>query len=516
MVFTKLSLRLSPWIILIAVINIIIHLAFYNTLGFHRDELLYFSLGQHLAAGYASVPPFTGFLAWIMIHLTGYSLLSAKLIPMILSGFLIILGASITRELNGKLYAQILVAIAIIVAPFNLRGFSLFQPVCFDVFFWSLVFWTSLKWINTKADKYILLLGVIAGIGLLNKYLIALELFGIIVSFLLSPNRHILKRRSVYIALLIALLIFLPNIIWQVKNDFPFLIHLQALHDKQLVHVNRLSFFTDQLFIGSLSFLVFIPGIVFLSFSSEMKPYRPLLFASFLIFIILVILRGKSYYAIGLFPFWIAAGGVIWEKWLKRTFTRILFPFTIILFTWPILPMGLPIYKADKLANYFTEVRNKSGFDMFLRWEDGSVHSLPQDYADMLGWDELAAITSKAYEQVEDKKSVMIYAENYGEAGAVMVIGKKYNLPDPACFAESFFYWIPKNPTNEITSLIYINSELGKDVQEIFAECRVIGKIENPLARECGTGVWLCAKPKRSFNELWNQRVGQISDPFKF
>ena len=101
--------------------------------------------------------------------------------------------------------------------------------------------------------------------------------------------------------------------------------------------------------------------------------------------------------------------------------------------------MGIPIYKAEKLAEYFARVKDKYGFDMVLRWETGKIHSLPQDYADMLGWDELAAITAKAYEQVPDKKATLIYAENYGQAGAIMVIGKKYNLPEPVCFSESFF-----------------------------------------------------------------------------
>src|SRR5512137_1454679 len=94
----------SPWILLIAILNVLFHLAFYNTLGFHRDELLYFSLGQHLSAGYASVPPFTGFVAWLMIQISGYSLLSARILPMMLSGFLVLLGAAITKELQGKHY----------------------------------------------------------------------------------------------------------------------------------------------------------------------------------------------------------------------------------------------------------------------------------------------------------------------------------------------------------------------------------------------------------------------------
>ena len=511
----KANDRLSPWIILIAILNVLLHLAFYNTLGFHRDELLYFSLGQHLSAGYASVPPFTGFIAWLMIHISGYSLLSARIIPMLLSGVLVFLGAAIAKELQGKHYAQVLTALAICVTPLNLRGFSLFQPVCFDVFFWSLIFWLALKWINTKADKYLLLLGLAAGLGLLNKYLVALEIFGLLAALLFSPYRTVFTRKAFYLAMLIAFVVFLPNLIWQIKNHLPVLIHMQALNNNQLVHVNRLAFFTDQVFMSTMAILLFIPGIIFLCFGKRLKPYRPVATASVIVLLMLALLKGKSYYTIGLFPIWIAAGGVYWEYKLKRKFTKILLPALMLLITIPILPMGIPIYKAEKLAGYFARVKDKYGFDMVLRWETGKIHSLPQDYADMLGWDELAANTVKAYEQVPDKKSTMIYAENYGQAGAIMVIGKKYNLPEPVCFSESFFYWFPRNPVHEITNFIYINDELGEDTSRLFADCRLIGEIENPLAREYGTGVWLCTNPRSSFNEFWRQRVPQVTNPFQ-
>jgi hypothetical protein len=266
---------------------------------------------------------------------------------------------------------------------------------------------------------------------------------------------------------------------------------------------------------SAMAIILFIPGIIFLCFGKSMKPYRTVAVASIIVLLMLALLRGKSYYTIGLFPLWIAAGGAFWEKKLKRNFAKILLPALMLLITIPILPMGIPIYKAERLAEYFARVKDKYGFDAVLRCETGRIHSLPQDYADMLGWDELATITAKAYDHVPDKKSTIIYAENYGQAGAIMVIGKKYNLPEPVCFSESFFYWFPRNPEHEITNFIYINDELGEDVSQLFADCRLIGKIENPLAREFGTGVWLCTKPRSSFNEFWRQRVPQITNPFQ-
>jgi hypothetical protein len=512
---TDTNNRLSRWVILIAILNVALHMAFYNTLGFHRDELLYFSLGQHLSAGYASVPPFTGFMAWLMIHTFGYSLFAARIIPMLLSGVLVLLAASIAKELKGKEYAQVIVAIAILVTPFNLRGFLLFQPVCFDVFFWTLIFWLALKWINTNAGKYLLFLGLAMGLGMLNKYLVILEIFGLLVALLFSPYRAIFKTKAFYLAIGIAFIVFLPNLIWQLVNHLPVLAHMRALNDSQLVHVNRLDFFTDQVFIAYMAALLLFPGIIFILFDKSMKNYRPIAVASLIALFLLALMRGKSYYAVGLFPLWIAAGGIFWELKLKRTFTRALVPLLMIVITLPILPMGLPVYKAEKLAAYFADVKARSGFDMVLRWETGRIHSLPQDYADMLGWDELAAVTAQAYQQIADKDATMIYAENYGQAGAIMVLGKKYNLPEPVCFSESFYYWFPRNPEYEIMNLIYINSELGGDIKYLFTDCRKIGQVQNPLAREFGTEVWLCTNPHSSFNEFWRMRVPQVTNPFQ-
>jgi 4-amino-4-deoxy-L-arabinose transferase-like glycosyltransferase len=506
--------NISPWIWLIAIFNVVFHMFFYNTLGFHRDELLYFSLGQHFAAGYASVPPFIGSIAWIIIHTLGYSLFAARLIPFLLSGIMIFLITAITREMKGKNYAQIIVAIAFTVTPFNLRCFSLFQPVCFDMFFWSMIFYLILRWFNTKDDKYLVWLGPIVGLGLMNKYTLVLEIFCLFVVLIFTSYREIFRRRAFYKSVIIALLFFLPNIIWQIFNDLPFVTHMHALNDNQLVHVDRVSFLTDQFFIGSMGMLLIIPGILSLLGSKILRPYRPLVLACLLAVIILVLLKGKSYYTIGMFPLWIAAGGVYWETVLKRTLPKILIPLTLVLFSIPVIPMGLPVFNTDKLVKYFAWSKENLGLGMALRWEDGLYHPLPQDYADMLGWDELAAVTANAYRQVPDKESAMIYAENYGQAGAVMVMGKKYGLPDPACFSESFLYWIPRNPTKEITTLIYINDELGNDVRFLFSDCREVGCISNPLAREYKTGVWLCTKPHSSFNDLWISRIRKVNNPF--
>ena len=148
--------------------------------------------------------------------------------------------------------------------------------------------------------------------------------------------------------------------------------------------------------------------------------------------------------------------------------------------------------------------------DFGRRFEDGTIHSLPQDYADMIGWEELASLADSAYNIITDKKASLIYAENYGMAGAITVIGKKYSLPEAVSFNESFRYWFPHTLSSEITSFVYINHGMGDDVQNLFADISLIGTISDPDAREYGAGVYLCRQPVTSFNKFWEERTKDI------
>jgi hypothetical protein len=502
------------WITIIALANVAVHLGFYDTLGFHRDELLYFSLGRHLSCGYASLPPFTGFMAWLMIHLIGSTLFAARLLPALFSGIMVFLVAAITKELKGNAWARILAAMGILVFPVNLRGFYMFMPVFFDIFFWTLIFYFIVCWINTKKDIFLLLAGVASGIGIMNKYLVLLQLFCIGIVFIFSSYRKLFFQRSFLVAIAMILIIISPNVIWQILYHFPVVTHMEALKSSQLVHVDRVAFMTDQLFQMFTSALLIIPGLFYCLFNKKMSAYRLLAIACIMVVFMLEILRGKSYYSAGIYPFLIAAGAVFWERAFLSKVPGIILISIMLLLTYMVLPAMIPVQKAKALADGFAWEQKKVGIGAFLRDEKGIYHPLPQDYADMLGWEDLARIAGTAYAQVPDKTSCMLYCENYGHAGAITVLGKKYGLPDPVCFSESFYYWFPRDLPVEIQSIIYINHTLGEDVSHLFPEIRLIGSINDTLAREYGTSVWLGTKPLTRFNAFWKQRMRQVNSPF--
>lgn len=223
-----------------------------------------------------------------------------------------------------------------------------------------------------------------------------------------------------------------------------------------------------------------------------------------------MLMKGKSYYTLGIFPLLISAGAVAYDFWLKRLWLRILLPALIGVITLPVIPVGLPVFSTAGLIEYFKVLDKKYGVDTGRRFEDGSIHSLPQDYADMLGWEEMTSLADKAWNRIIDKEAAFIYCENYGQAGAITVIGKKYGLPSALSFNESFQYWLPGKFSPDIKSFVYINDEPGGDVKAFFGKITLIGRVSNPDAREYGTGVFLLEEPAGSFNKFWKARLEEF------
>jgi hypothetical protein len=312
------------------------------------------------------------------------------------------------------------------------------------------------------------------------------------------------------IGIAIGSLIFLPNLIWQVVQGFPSFRHIDELYETQLVHMDAPLFLSEQLLMPFLGSVFTISGIFYLLAGKSAGKFRFLGWVSVFVILSLMLLKGKSYYTLGVFPFLIFSGAVAIERWIRNRIARALIPGVLILFTLPFVPVGIPVLNKEGLKKYFRVQEEKYGIDLGRRFEDGSIHSLPQDYADMIGWEELTAIADTAYRMIENREASFIYAENYGQAGAITVIGQKYGLPKALCFSESFLYWIPEEFDPDILSAVYINDELGEDVQLVFDRITRIGSISDPDAREFGTTVWLCEEPVASFNSFWKERLQEI------
>lgn len=497
-------------VLLLAFLKMIFHLLFIERYGIHRDELLYLALGEHPAAGFWSTPPLTGWISWLVQHTLGDALWAIRL-PSLLAGcLLVILAGMMAREMGGGRYAQLLAAGAVMVSPAYLRTSHMFMPVVFDIVFWTLMCWSILRFLNTERDRYLLLFGICWGFGFLNKYSVAFLLTALIPVLLFSRHRRVLWSVAAVRAAGLALLIISPNLLWQYANGFPVITHMSELARYQLGNVLPLNFLFDQLLMNLPAAFVWPAGLGWLLLSDKARLYRPIGGLYLTVIVLFILLSGKSYYTLGIYPVLMAAGGVAWERWISSWHARLALPLAMLLLLLPILPLGVPVLPVKRLLPYCNWLVKDIGIDGPMRWEDGRIHPIPQDYADMHGWAAIAGLTHRAYRQVPEGKSVMIYGENYGQAGAIDYYGDHLGLPGAVSFSDSYRLWLPERPG--VDGLIYINDELGQDVVELFAEVRLIGQVEHPLARERGTAVYLCLQPRRNLDDFWAERVAMVRE----
>ena len=305
-----------------AAAKLLLHLATNSHYGFHRDELLYLALGKHPDWGFWSNPPFIGFVSFLSQNLLGDSLFATRLAPALFGAGVLFFTCLIARELGGKNFAQILAGLAAFTSLAFLRTGHMFQPVGIDIFFWTLCMWLVVRFLKTEKDSWLLWLGAALGVGLLNKYSVAFLIAALAIAFLLTPMRRVFLKKNTWLAAGIALLIFLPNLLWQWKYNFPVIFHMTNLAETQLVNVRPVNFLIDQLLLHFWGFLVWIPGLFFLLRNGGMQRFRVAGWTFVATLLIFLALSGKSYYTLGAYPMLMAAGGVFWEQKLQAAWKR--------------------------------------------------------------------------------------------------------------------------------------------------------------------------------------------------
>lgn len=455
----------------------------------HRDEYLHLDQGNHLAWGYLSVPPVSSWLAFI-IQFLGNSVFWVKFFPALFGALTIVVVWNIIEELQGNLYAQILASTGILLSVL-LRLNMLFQPTSLEVLLWTMLYYALIKYFNSEKVKWLYITAIIFGIGFLNKYNIAFSVLGLIPAILITQQRKIFLQKHLYFAGLLALLIILPNILWQYHNNFPVILHMKQLSERQLVNVDRFSFVKFQiLFFFGVIFVVIV-GFYALIFYKPFEKIRFLFWAYVFTIALFLFFRAKDYYAIGLYPAYIAIGaaflGRLFDKGWKR---YILVPVSILI---PVL-LFLPLYNLafpNKNPQYIVEhPENYKKFGL-LRWEDGKDHSLPQDFADMLGWKELAQKVDKEYSKLSKSGKTLVLCDNYGQAGAINYYSKQ--RVRAVSFNADYLNWF--DLSEKYSNVIRVK-EPGNGKNELqetspfFGKSEIIDSVTNPFAREKGATIF--------------------------
>ncbi len=459
----------------------------------HRDEFLHLNQAKHLAWGYHSIPPITSWVSWLILQL-GNAIFWVKFFPALFGALTILVVWKTVESLKGSLYACVLTAIALTFSSL-LRINMLYQPNSLDILCWTLLYYTFIMFIQTQNYKWLYLMAISFALGFLNKYNIAFCLLGLFPAILLSPHRKLFLKPQFYVAILIGLTIISPNLIWQFQHDFLVFKHLEELQETQLVNINRMDFVKDQILFFFSALPIIIAGFVSLFTYQTFKPYR-LIFSAFVFTLLLfTYLKAKGYYAFGLYPIFLAFGAVYLSNLLqqgRKIYLR-LAPIAIILLLFiPLIDNSLP---TKTPAAYFKAQEKHS-------WEDGKKHPISQDYADMLGWKELAQKVDSIYKTLPNKESVFILCDNYGQAGAINYYTKVKDLKADS-FTDDYINWV--NLDREIKTVIRVKDAQNKDFTRdllLFENVVNVGKIENEFAREKGTQLIILSKPKINIAKL--------------
>lgn len=478
------------WIIPLALLKFALPFLLINEqFSLQRDEFLYYAQGQHPAWGYLENPPLLSWLGTISSWMGGASW-TLTLWPSLFGAATLVITALLTAAFGGRTWAQVIAASAFLIAAF-VRMNALFQPNCIDLFIWPTCIYLLVRYQQTRKISFWYAFAGTVVVGFYGKYTILFPVAGIALSWLLTANWSYFTSRHTYIAVAGVLLLISPNLYWQYSHNWPIVHHMEELQDTQLKYLSKADFLKDQVLNLLGYFPVWMAGLIWLLTS---KTWRWIGYTYLLVIVLLLLGRGKSYYALSIYPVLLAAGGAAWEMLAtKRRSLRYVLPALILIGSAPVLPILLPFAPASALAKIYQSL----GYAQIgvLKWEDLENHSLPQDFGDMIGWQEMAEKAEKAFRSLPEREQsqTTIVCDNYGQAGALDFYGQSTLFRQNLVSDNGSFVLWNKNPL-QFRNLLII--DINAPRPELLAKFRydrftILDSVQNPLAREYGVKIML-------------------------
>lgn len=487
----------------IAAGKLILHCIFNNRYGYFRDEFDYLACGDHLAWGYVDQPPLLPFLVRVSREVLGESLRSIRFLPALAISLVVVLTGLIAREFGGRRFALGLAAVAILIAPTYLSDGSLLVTNSLEPLLWMGCVYFAILAIK-RSPRYWLGFGIVAGLGLEEKYSIAIFGFAIVAGLLLTPHRRLLLTRWFWAAGALALLIFVPNLVWNIRNHWPFLELMRNIRATgRDVELSPLQFFLQQiLLLHPLTAPIWISGLIGLLLAKRFRNFRLFGWAYLISFVAFVALRGKNYYLAPIYPVLIAAGAVIFEAVIERTRQAWLKPALIVLLlaggAW-LAPIVVPVFSVERFISYL----NTLPFKLPRSEHSHEKAALPQHYADQFGWEEMTAMTARAWQRipVDQRSDCAIFAQNYGQAGAIDFFGPRYGLPKSISGHQTYWLWGPRGYSGNCVIVLDDKKEV---LDQLFEQVELIGVSDNVYSIERQTSVFLCRGAKfGTLQQLW-------------
>jgi hypothetical protein len=484
----------AEWPILLAIASAValLHILTNGRYGFHRDELQFLSDARHLDWGFVCYPPLTPFIEHIGLALFGVSLVGLRLFSVITQSLVIIVAGLMTKELGGGRLAQITAALAVALSPLPLFQGTEFQYSSFDFLWWALTAYFVVRLLKTENPRWWLAIGATLGIGLLTKYSIVFYIAGILAGVVLTSARRSLASIWFWSGIAIALLIFLPNFLWLVRHDFISYHFLHSIHVRDVGEGRADGFIVGQFLICVNLFAapLWIAGLI--GFLRSQR-YRILAFMYIVPLALFYVGKGRSYYMAPAYPILLAMGAVMGERWLSslprraRRSTAIVFFSGLALIGAYVIAIVIPIASSGPLRDFAlkrnSDLREEFGWDNLVRTVAQVRDSLPPDEQAHLG----------------------IATGNYGEYGAIEILGAAYGLPQPIGTTNSEY--LRGYPTPQPTTIIVIGNDPAT-ANALFTNCRLAahnGNAEGIRNEESvdHPDIFVCGPPRLPWSEIW-------------
>ena len=472
----------------------LLHLLTNSRYGFHRDELQTLSDALHLDWGFVAYPPFTPFVERVSLGIFGVSLVGLRLFSVIAQTLAIVVTGLMARELGGGRLAQVAAALAVALSPLPLFEGTEFQYSSFDYLWWVLIAYFVIRLLKTENPRWWLAIGAAVGLGFMTKYTMGFFVAGILCGMVLTRARRYFLSPWFWAGAALALLIFLPNIIWQIRHGFISLHFLQHIHARDVGEGRANGFLRDQFRICANLFAIplWLGGlIVFLC-----RPqFRWLAWMYLIPLALFVVGKGRGYYLAAAYPMLIAMGAAAGERWpasvrpLGRRAMEAFFVTGLVLCALYIGAVILPLASSGPLKAFALrnngDLREEIGWNQLVRTVAGIRDSLP----------------------AEQRSDAGILVGNYGEQGAVEILGRAYHLPAPISGTNSA--WLRGYPEPPPSTLIVLGWS-RKGVDSTFTSCRLAGHNGNSLGvpneeSQDHPDIFVCGPPRLPWPQFWKQ-----------
>jgi 4-amino-4-deoxy-L-arabinose transferase-like glycosyltransferase len=503
--------RFSQWlrtgisvVLAVAGAKLLLHLATASRYGYFGDELYFMACGEHLDWGYVDQPPLVALVAWLVRHTLGTSLVALRLPSALAGAALVVLTGLLAREMGGGRFAMGLAALASALAGVYLVMHYLFTMNAFEPLFWTGCAYVLVRIVRTGDQRLWLAFGALAGLGLQNKYSMAVYGLGLVVGVLLSPERRAFAKPWIWLGGLLALLIFLPNVIWNVRHGWPFFELMRNVRASgRDVVLGPAEYVAHQgLIMNPANLPIWVAGLVWLFFSARGRAFRPVGWAFVVALVLFAISRGKDYYLAPAFATLFAAGavgleglaGVGGRRWLPRALVALQLAFV------PFLPLLVPILPADRLIAY----QQRLGLALPASEKAHARAALPHHFAWQFGWDEMVATVAGVYHAMppEEQARVAVIGNNYGDSGAIDLLGPRYGLPVKALGThQSYWLWGPGDPSKDVFIVL---GDRPETLERWCGDVTVAAELSHPW-----TAVWenrpvlVCRQPRMPLREIW-------------